>query len=103
MNGLLPADINAVALRFSNPTPAAGCAISVYFVDRLTGEVVGWASDKSQNRTDVWTANVYLQGVRPQPPHAYDVNVYLFRPQSAGNSCNPVAFGMFMESTPQIF
>jgi len=101
MNGVLPKDINQVALRFSNPTPAAGCAISVYFVDRFTGLNSGWASDKSHDLTGVWTANIWLNGsTSPATQHTYDVDVYLFRPQSAETSCNPVAFGMFMEAAP---
>ena len=104
MNGVAPKDINVVALRFSNPTPAAGCAISVYFVDRVTGLSTGWASDKSRDLAGVWTANVWLNSkTSPATQHTYDVIVYLARTQSAGNSCNPVAFGTYMEGLAPVF
>lgn len=96
--------LNYVDLTFSNPNVAAGCTVSVFMVDRTTGASDGWTSDKSTNLDGVWTAHAPLIKTFPiAANHTHDVDVYLTRPASAGNTCNPVAFGMFVEGRPIYF
>lgn len=101
MNGVDPKKMTGLALSFSNPNAPAGCDVSVYMVDRTTGAATG-EKLKSGNFQGVWTANLPIsQTVGPPvlPPvlnHTHDVDVYLSRSQTAGESCNPVAFGMFL-------
>lgn len=106
MNGLIPAGhpVDYVALSFSNPNVAAGCTASVFMIDRATGAVDGWTSDKSTNFSGIWTAHAPLNKTAPLATnHTHDVDVYLFRPASAGNTCNPMARGMFTEYVNVIF
>jgi len=104
-NGFTPSQMDYVALTFSNPAVELGCTASAFFVDRTTGLSDGWVSSKSQEYNGLWTANVPLTG-NTSPialNHAHEVNVYLFRPQSAGERCNPVAYGMFLANVNVIF
>jgi len=103
-NGLSPSDMNYIALTFSNPNVEAGCTVSTYFVDRTTTQNDGWASDRSREYNGLWTANIPLDRTSFLPlNHTHEANVYLFRPESAGDTCNPVAYGMFLENVHVIF
>jgi hypothetical protein len=98
VNGNDPRLINNVAFSFSNPNDQYGCSVSVYFVDRTTGLSNGWASDRSRDFSGIWTANVGLNGnTLPLTNHTYDVDIYLYRPRSGINLCNPIAYSAFME------
>ena len=98
-NGLTPLDMNAIAFSFSNPNPEAGCTATVQLVDRTTATpVYYWTTGRSTNYKGIWTVNtgspsrgsLYFN-------HTYDVEMYLSRPQSAVNSCNPIAYAAFLE------
>jgi hypothetical protein len=104
-NGFVPEDMEAFSITFSNPNSKTGCDISAYMVDRTTQKVSGWKIYPGADYKGVWTADInFATGVDGHEPiwpimanHTYDVDVYLSRSQAAGNTCNPVGFGLFLD------
>ena len=104
-NGFFPEDMEAFSITFSNPNSKAGCDISAYIVDRTTQKINGLKIHPGADYRGVWTADIDfatgVDGLEPIWPivanHTYDVDVYLSRSQAAGNMCNPVAFGLFLD------
>ncbi len=96
MNGLTWANINTLALAFSNDTAGLGCGAEVYLVDRTTATPVShWGTNPFTLYRGIWTAEI------PQPTlpqnHTFDVEFHLSRPQSAVNSCSPAVYAGFLE------
>ncbi|HTS56334.1 MAG TPA: hypothetical protein VMH03_02220 [Terriglobales bacterium] len=107
-NGLAPSDINALAFTFSNSSgQTGGCTVGVYHVDRTRAASnvaavaatadSGWTS--GQSFSGIWTGNLFLTNTYPlNTAHFYEVDIYLYRPQSAVGVCNPTAYGAYLEN-----
>jgi hypothetical protein len=96
-NGLAPSDIGTASLTFSNNGGAAnGCTVEFFYTDRTLGDPVGWTSG-NQSFNGTWTVNI---GIGVIPNHAYDVDVYLYRPKGAVGKCTPTAFAAYLAAAP---
>ena len=98
-NGIRPQDINYFAITFSSPKMEEGCQVAAFVEDRTSNVVDGWSATADREYNGVWTASVPLLRTAPLAlNHTHEVDIFLNRPASAGNTCNPVAFGVFLEN-----
>jgi hypothetical protein len=100
-NGIRPQDINYLAFTFSSPKMEAGCQIAAFAEDRTANLVDGWSATATQEYNGVWTSSIPLLRVAPFAlSHTHEIDIFMNRPASAGNACNPVAYGVFLENLP---